>query len=294
MPHRFDALSTRPRARVTRHTSALGRWELATAPPAERLRPFAREYVGWSEHVGPPLCRRELPTEEAPLIINFGAPFHLFAPGDSRRHVDLASFVTGAYDTYQLVESDGASSGVQVNFTLLGIRLLVGRPIEDMKNRAFAPEEIFGEFARELTHRLYDATSWDERFECLDHALTMRMRDPLDVPAGVRCAWHRLVTSRGRSSIASIVQEVGWSQRHFIAQFKHEIGVSPKVFARMLRFGSVVRTIRAGQTVDLAALAVASGYYDQSHLHRDVREFAGTTPGELVESLLPDRGGFAA
>ena len=294
MPHRFDALSTRPRARVTRHTSALGRWELATAPPAERLRPFAREYVGWSEHVGPPLCRRELPTEEAPLIINFGAPFHLFAPGDSRRHVDLASFVTGAYDTYQLVESDGASSGVQVNFTLLGIRLLVGRPIEDMKNRAFAPEEIFGEFARELTHRLYDATSWDERFECLDHALTMRMRDPLDVPAGVRCAWHRLVASRGRSSIASIVQEVGWSQRHFIAQFKHEIGVSPKVFARMLRFGSVVRTIRAGQTVDLAALAVASGYYDQSHLHRDVREFAGTTPGELLESLLPDRGGFAA
>lgn len=119
------------------------------------------------------------------------------------------------------------------------------------------------------------------------------MRDPLDVPAGVRCAWHRLVASCGRSSIASIVQEVGWSQRHFIAQFKHEIGVSPKVFARMLRFGRVVRAIRAGQAADLADLAVVSGYYDQSHLNRDACEFAGTTPGELVEHLLPDRGGFA-
>ena len=293
MAYRCDSQMTRPRAKVTRHTSALGRWELATAPPAEALRPFAREYVGWSEQVSAPLCRRELPTEEAPLIINFGAPFHLFAPGDSCRHLDLASFITGAYDTYQLVESVGASSGVQVNFTLLGIRLLVGRPIEDMTNRAFAPEEIFGEFARELTHRLYDATSWDARFECLDRALAMRVGDPLDVPAGVRCAWHRLVASRGRTSIASIVQEVGWSQRHFIAQFKHEIGVSPKVFARILRFGGVVRAIRAGQTADLADLAVASGYYDQSHLNRDVREFAGTTPGELLKSLLPDRGGFA-
>jgi AraC-like DNA-binding protein len=283
---------TRPRATVTRHASALGRWELATAPPAEALRPFARDYVGWSEHLSAPLCRRELPTEVAPLIINFGAPFHLFAPGGAHRARDLASFVTGAYDTYQLVESAGASSGVQVNFTLLGIRLLVGRPIEDMTNRAFAPEDIFGGFAGELTHRLYDATSWDARFECLDRALTARMRDPLDVPAGVRCAWHRLVASSGRSSIASIVQEVGWSQRHFIAQFRHEIGVSPKVFARMLRFGRVVRAIRAGQT-DLADLAIASGYYDQSHLNRDVREFAGTTPGELLESLLPDRGGFA-
>ena len=239
-----------------------------------------------------PLRRRELPTDEAPLIINFGAPFRLFAAGDTRRSLDLTSFVAGAYDTYQLVESAGASSGIQVNFSLLGIRLLVGRPIEDMKNRAFAPEEIFGDFARELTHRLYDATSWNKRFECLDQALAMRIGDPLDLPAGVRCAWHRLVASQGRSSIASIVQEVGWSQRHFIAQFKHEIGVSPKVFARILRFGRFVRAIRAGET-DIAGLAVISGYYDQSHLNRDVREFAGTTPGELLESLLPDRGGFA-
>ena len=279
---------------MTRHVSALGRWEWATRSPAEALRPFVREYVGWNEQVWAPLRRRELPTDEAPLIINFGAPFRLFVPGDSHRHVNLGSFITGAYDTWQLVESVGASSGVQVNFTLLGIRLLVGRPIEDMKNRALAPDEIFGAFARELTDRLYDAASWDARFECLDRALAMRMSDPLDVPAGVRCAWHRLVASRGRASIASIVREVGWSQRHFIAQFKHEIGVSPKVFARLLRFGGVVRAIRDGQATDLADLAFASGYYDQSHLSRDVREFAGTTPGELLESLLPDRGGFAS
>jgi hypothetical protein len=78
MAHRGDSQTTRPRAKVTRHSSALGRWEA--------LRPFAREYVGWSEQVSAPLCRRELPTEEAPLIINFGAPFHLFAPGGSSRN----------------------------------------------------------------------------------------------------------------------------------------------------------------------------------------------------------------
>ena len=132
MAHGCDSQTTRSRATVTRHTSALGRWELAAAPPAEALRPFAREYVGWSEQVSAPLCRRELPAEEAPLIINFGAPFHLFAPGDSRRHLNLASFITGACDTYQLVESVGASSGVQVNFTLLGIRLRTGTPTDSV------------------------------------------------------------------------------------------------------------------------------------------------------------------
>jgi AraC-like DNA-binding protein len=293
MAHQYDASIPPRRTTVMRHTSALGRWEWATAAPAETLRPFAREYVGWNEQLSAPLCRRELPTEEAPLIINFGAPFHLFAAGGAQRGRDLASFITGAYDTYQLVESAGASSGVQVNFTLLGIRLLVGRPIEDMTNRALAPEDVFGAFARELTDRLCDAPSWDARFACLDDALARRMHDPRDVPVGVRCAWHRLVASRGRARIGSIVQEVGWSQRHFIAQFTHELGVSPKVFARMLRFGRVVRALRAGQAADLADLAVMAGYHDQSHLTRDVREFAGTTPGALRQSLLPDGGGFA-
>jgi AraC-like DNA-binding protein len=110
----------------------------------------------------------------------------------------------------------------------------------------------------------------------------------------VQCTWHRLVASCGRTPIGAIVQEVGWSHRHLIAQFRHELGVSPKVLARVLRFGSVVRALRAGRTADLADLAVEAGYYDQSHLTRDVREFAGTTPGALMQSLLPDRGGFAA
>src|SRR5262245_19697429 len=180
-----------PRVTVTRHASNLGSWELAKALPAESLRPFAREYVGWSEQVSVPLCRRELPTEEAPLIINFGAPFHLFAPGESRQPIALTSFITGAYDTYQLVESVGATSGVQVNFTLLGIRLLIGRPIEDLTNGAFAPEEIFGAFARELTERLFEANSWEARFEYLDRALTARLRDSREVPLAVRFAWRR-------------------------------------------------------------------------------------------------------
>jgi AraC-like DNA-binding protein len=231
-------------------------------------------------------CRRELPTEEAPLIINFGAPFHLFAPGTARRDCDLTSFVTGAYDTYQLVESTGASSGVQINFTLLGIRLLVGRPIGDMANRALAPEEVFGTFARELIDRLYDSPLWEARFAYLDHAIARRLC--------VLCAWHRLMASGGHARLGAIVKEVGWSHRHFIAQFTNELGVSPKVFARILRFGQFVRMLRADRTTDLADLAAGAGYYDQSHLTRDVREFAGATPGALRQTVLPDGGGFSS
>jgi AraC-like DNA-binding protein len=294
MAHPVHASHRRAPVLVTRHVSALGRWEMATARPVAAILPFARQYVGWDEHFAAPLCRRELPTLEAPLIINFGAPFHLFTPGGSHRHADVTSFITGAYDTFQLVESTGPSSGVQIDLTLLGIRLLVGRPIDDMRNQAVAAEDVFGSFARELVHRLYDAPTWEARFDHLDRALTARLRAAREVPAPVRRAWRRLLMTAGRVSIASIAQESGWSQRHFIAQFRHQLGVSPKVLARMLRFGRVVDAMRAGGGADLAGLATGAGYFDQAHLTRDTREFAGITPGELRASLLPDLGGFVA
>lgn len=293
MPQTAPSLSERA-IHVTRHESALGTWELARAHSASVLRPLVREYVGWRERLTVPLLRRELPTDEAPLIINFGAPFTLLAPGSSGDEIRLASFVTGAYDTYQLVESSGETSGVQINFSLLGLRAFVGRPIEDMTNRALAPEDVFGRFARELAGRLADAGSWDARFAYLDRVLLHSTQNVAMVPGGVRHAWQRLLASSGRASIASIREETGWSERHFISQFRHELGVTPKVLARMLRFGRFAGAIRRGEIAGLADGADRFGYFDQSHLSRDARDFAGTTPGELLRSLLPGGGGFGA
>lgn len=282
------------RTSITRHRSGLGYWELATARPSPCLQPYVREYVGWHESHGVPLWRRELPTEIAPLIINFGDAFRLCEPGTDRRSSALQSFITGAYDTFQLVESAGSSTGVQVNLTLLGIRLLVGRPIDDMTNRALAPEEVLGRFAHELTARLHDRSGWDARFDWLDRALSARIADARPLSGAVQHAWRRIVLSAGRIGIRTIVDEVGWSQRHFIRQFRREFGLSPKVLARILRFGHVVRAIGEEPRGDLADLALDAGYYDQSHLNRDVHAFAGITPGQLARRRLPDGGGLMA
>lgn len=282
----------RTRTTVVRHASALGRWELARSRPALALQPFVREYVGWFEALPQPLRRRELPTDEAPLIINFGGPFRLFEPGRSSGAFDRVSFLTGAFDTYQVVESVGETHGVQVNFTLLGMRLLVGRPIEDMTNCALAPEDVFGSFARELTGRLYDAPSWESRFDYLDRALLARLASPEDLPAGVLGAWEEICRTGGRTSVRMLAENVGWSHRHFTSRFRHELGITPKVLARMMRFGRFVRAARRGTITSLADAAVDYGYFDQAHLHRDVRQFAGATPGELLKGVIPDSGGF--
>jgi transcriptional regulator GlxA family with amidase domain len=60
--------------------------------------------------------------------------------------------------------------------------------------------------------------------------------------------------------------------------------VTPKRFARLHRFRSAVRMLAATPAPALARVAQVCGYFDQAHLNREFREFAGRTPGEVLAS----------
>ena len=262
------------------------------AAPAAALRPYVREYYGWFEHMASPLCRREPPTEIVPVIINFGAPVRIFDGDDKARWTDYDSFTTGPFDRYVLVGSAGPSGGMQFNLTILGARLFLGRPLHELTNTIVRLDEVFGGAGRRLVMELYDAPTWDARFAILDREIGARIAAARPPAPAVVWTWQRLMETHGRVPIATLVGEIGWSQKHLIAQFRSEIGLPPKALARVLRFGRAVALIKTGRA-RLVDLAHDCGYYDQAHFTRDTRIFAGITPSELVKSLMPDSGGFS-
>jgi AraC-like DNA-binding protein len=103
----------------------------------------------------------------------------------------------------------------------------------------------------------------------------LRRLDP-DRDRRVDFAVDRIVTSGGAIRVEDVADEAGISRQHLARQFRHHVGVSPKMFARVMRFRSVVDAYDV--TNDWADVAAKFGYYDQSHLIADFRELAGTTP----------------
>jgi len=130
----------------------------------------------------------------------------------------------------------------------------------------------------DLREHLSEASTIVERFRVLERFLLRRLRASRPYHPAIQYAIRQLQYSDAASSVADVRDQVGMSAERFIEMFRKEAGLSPKLFARLARFGRVLQRIDTAADVDWADLAVSTGYFDQPHFIRDFREFAGVTP----------------
>jgi AraC-like DNA-binding protein len=275
---------------------------MVLAEPDPRL-PHVSGYCGYDEETVAFSRRRELATAHAVLIVGFGRPIEVTFPdlGDSAR---VGAFVAGLSDSYALVDSFGSQRGVQIDLTPLGAFMLLGLPMRELANRAVELEDVLGAPGARLPERLREARDWPARFSILDRLFLERFARARPPTPDVAWAWRRLLETDGRVGVSELATELRCSRRHLSARFGEQVGVAPKTLARLLRFGRAARLLGAApaaQQLDganggrrgLTEIALDCGYYDQAHLNRDFREFAGLAPTELEAMLLPDEGGIA-
>jgi transcriptional regulator GlxA family with amidase domain len=76
------------------------------------------------------------------------------------------------------------------------------------------------------------------------------------------------------------------STRQFERVFEQRIGLSPKHFSRLVRFSQA--WIMKEQQPDISWIKIAHdcGYFDQMHMIRDFKEFAGVNPSVIELELL--------
>jgi AraC-like DNA-binding protein len=81
-------------------------------------------------------------------------------------------------------------------------------------------------------------------------------------------------------SLHELSTRVGLSPYHLLRTFRAEVGLPPHAYQTQLRVWRARRLLQAG--LSIAEAAVASGFVDQSHLHRHFRRVVGVSPGTYL------------
>jgi AraC-like DNA-binding protein len=226
------------------------------------------------------------------FILEIGPPVRVYDYGSTTRAAGHpGGFVAGLDERFAITEHDGFQQGIQVNLTPLGARRLFGRPMSELRGLVASSRDLLPPRYRSLAEHIAELRHWDARFDLVEEMLEERMLRTVVDQDVVAWAVRRIEESGGAVEVRTLARELGYSRKHVIAMFHDQVGVPPKLLARLVRFDRLARHIRRGGPGTWAELALDFGYYDQAHLVREVKAFTGFTPTQ-ARPLLTDLYGL--
>jgi AraC-like DNA-binding protein len=269
---------------VTYHEHELGQFTRAERVPDPRLAPLLhRPLVGFVQRQPGFQQMLEPPRPALTLMIDFEGEIR----ADGQALPD--AWISGLTDRYALVQFGPSYASIDLELTPLGAYRLLGRPVRELAGETLRLGDAFGPAGDDLADRLRDRAGWSERFDVLESFLLRRAAAGPDPLPMVEWAWSQVRASGGRATVQALAAEIGCSRRYLHERFSEQVGLAPKTALRLTRFERVCHEVRRRPS-RWADLAVAAGYADQSHLNRDFRELAGTTPSDFLARQIPGGG----
>lgn len=222
--------------------------------------------------------QRIVPDGRCELILNFAQPFAGQVAGRWQRQPQ--SFVVGQITGPLMLRPCGPARVLGVRFHPHGAGAAFGLPVYELTN-TLAPTEVLSFSLHGELQRLLDSGSPFAALTRLDKIFSHSIRPRREDHTGVIGAVHQIERTGGQVRMAMIANAAGLSLRQFQRRFRDAVGISPKLFSRMQRFQRVFHATEMPDA-DWVGTAVHNGYFDQAHLIRDFREFAGKAPTSLL------------
>jgi AraC-like DNA-binding protein len=254
--------------------------------PTRCLEPFVRFYIQRDVRLGGATVVHPVAARPAPMIVfDFNDPTNILHYAQNEVQKSPRAVVVGP-QTYRRLEMQlrGALDTFVIGFQPDGIYRLFSVPTIELTNLDCEAHSVLGSMITKLGERLGNAKSFAERMQFVEEVLLPRAllsggRD------GISAAAHGIILASGRARIPDLASKAGLGIRQFERRFLLQIGMRPKLFARVARFEAALEYKARFGNRSWADVAHSFGYHDQMHMVHDFAEFTGATPSETLNQL---------
>lgn len=165
-----------------------------------------------------------------------------------------------------------------------GLHRLLHLPLHEIVDFTCPSQDFLGGCIREVNEQLSNTSDMDQ-MKSIVEGLLLRLLSKTKPFTQFDSAMHVLMKAGGNLSVDFLARESCLSSRQFERRCKERIGLSPKLFARIIRFSKAYRMRESNPQLNWTSIAHAAGYFDQMHFIRDFKVFAGVTPTAVDKEL---------
>lgn len=254
--------------------------------PAPGLEQFVRYYGQRDGHIGDALVVHPVHARAASLLEFIFGDRVIFAPLNGKPpRVSPRSVLVGMQTHRRgVLHIRGTQDSFVILFQPAGLDLLFALPAQEFTDQDFDAESVFGPMIASFQEQLAECRTFEERASITNQFLLRRAvaAGALD---GVSTAANQILHVAGATRIPVLADHAGLSLRQFERRFVRQVGMSPKLFARIARFEATLDRMARFPGRTWTEVAHHFGYYDHMHMVHEFAEFTGETPTNTLRGF---------
>lgn len=261
--------------------------EVQPAPPLDR---FVECFWTLTGDAGPhPVPQPVLPDGCTEWILNFADRFRE-QTGDGSWRRQPQHILAGQMNRRIVIAPTGRVDLLGIRFRPAGAAAFLRIPARELAGGVHALDSAAPLLAHALELRVGAHAGTAARVRAAEGALRAAMDGAgpgaaPEIEIAVEASVAQMVARHGNVSIGSLAAQAGLSRRQLERRFDRWVGLEPKLLCRILRFQRVFRAVAREPRARWVEIAVECGYYDQPHLIREFRAFAGMNPPAFFAQL---------
>lgn len=224
------------------------------------------------------------PTPEQYIYFYLNDPIHTQKKEGEGFVKKPGSIIVGPQSTKVSLQMGKMHRMVGIIFRPGGLYRILGVPMNRLLDLDPETDALMGNNINLLREQLQYTENWVDIKQIVENFLFTKLSNakallPFDH------AIQKLMQSGGLLTIEQAASVSCLSLRQFERLSHQRIGLPPKFFARLVRFSRAYRLRETNEAISWTKIAYHTGYFDQMHLIRDFKEFAGANPLTIEAAL---------
>lgn len=180
---------------------------------------------------------------------------------------------------------NGCYAFFEIYFKPTGFSRIFGFPQVEITNQIIHTDEIFDSRIKIFFEQLCGAKRLTEMGSLADAYLLTHLKKQKtgNYKNGFTVISNLMLKNAGSINIEHFAYDVNMSKRNFDRRFAEQVGTSPKLFCCITRFNHALKLKLKNPKSSWTSIGYECGYFDQVHLVKDFKRFAGNIPSIFLK-----------
>ena len=224
-----------------------------------------------------PKQQKIIPDGYPEIIFHYGDPYRILIKEDWEIQSDF--LLAGQITKYFYLENSGRTGTIGIKLKPTALRHLFNLVMNKYVDKVAPLNNTLNPEFKKMKTILSSGQDYNQIIIQLNNIFEELVAEKKITSAGVDHAVNLIFEKHGMVTIPELCAVAFLGERQLLNQFRRYIGLSPKLYARVIRLNYIFQLVQENKET-WSSLAYEAAFFDQAHFIKDFKKFTGENPSK--------------